>query len=115
MVSCSICRSFHGHVTDTRLRVCVSAHIMGKIKAEKGRSHTLERKPSMSKPRDKPRQVRVCLKFPGKDLCIVPSKSQRLFNSNGRKCLFKSLLLFFNGIHVKSSFFHEFHMRANVF
>lgn len=97
MVSCSICRSFHEHVRDSRLSVCVSARIMGKIKAERGRSHTLESKPSMHKPRDKPRQVRVCLKFPGKDLCIVPSKSQRHFNSNGRKCLFKSLLLFLMG------------------
>lgn len=40
--------------------VCCVAHITGQIKEERRRLRTLERKPSLHKPRDKPRQVRVC-------------------------------------------------------
>lgn len=47
-----------GPVTDTRL--CVLAHITGQIQEERRRLHTLQRKPSLHKPQDKPRQVRVC-------------------------------------------------------
>lgn len=54
MVSCSICR----HVTDRML--CVLAHITEQIKEERRRLCTFERKPSLHKPHNKPRQVRVC-------------------------------------------------------